>query len=92
MEYLMEEDDEAYKRQFATYIADGIEPDQMEDLYKAAHANIRKDPKIVKTAKKVLTVADKEKLKAFKSRRTNYKQRKNRIDQKIKAFHREVDE
>jgi hypothetical protein len=30
MEYLQEEDDEMYQKQFASYIADGIEPDAIE--------------------------------------------------------------
>lgn len=32
MEYLQEEDDEMYQKQFASYIADGIEPDAIEGL------------------------------------------------------------
>lgn len=91
MEYLMEEDDEAYKRQFASYLADGIEPDQLEDLYKEAHAAIRANPEAQVKERKPLTPADKEKLKKFKSQPTNYKQRINRVQQKINAFHRSND-
>jgi large subunit ribosomal protein L5e len=88
MEYLMEEDDEAYKRQFASYIADGIEPDQMEDIYKEAHIKIREDPSMDKKEHKEVTAEEKQKLKGFRQQRTNYKQRMNRVQQKIAAFHR----
>uniref|UniRef100_A0A7S1T5J7 Large ribosomal subunit protein uL18 C-terminal eukaryotes domain-containing protein n=1 Tax=Compsopogon caeruleus TaxID=31354 RepID=A0A7S1T5J7_9RHOD len=52
MEYLVEEDDEKYKQQFARYIAEGIEPDSIEDLYKSAHEKIRENPVFVKKPKK----------------------------------------
>ncbi|CAM9423540.1 unnamed protein product [Chrysoparadoxa australica] len=44
MEYLQEEDESLYKTQFATYIAAGIDQDNIEDKYKEAHAAIREDP------------------------------------------------
>jgi large subunit ribosomal protein L5e len=44
MEHLMEEDEEAYKVQFGRYIAAGIGPDDLEDIYVNAHAAIRADP------------------------------------------------
>ncbi|KAJ1544483.1 60S ribosomal protein L5, partial [Nowakowskiella sp. JEL0078] len=44
MEYLMEEDPEVYKRQFANYIANEIGPDEVEDVYSSAHEKIREDP------------------------------------------------
>ncbi len=86
MEYLIEEDDEAYKRQFASYIADGIEPDQLEDMYKEAHSNIRENP----IKEKATPISDEQKkaFKKFKTQPLNYKQRKNRIAQKIAAFKR----
>ena len=45
MEYLEEEDNAKYKEQFKAYLADGIEPDGVEDLYEGVHAKIREDPK-----------------------------------------------
>ena len=40
----LEEDDEAYNRQFGRYIAAGIKGDSLESMYQKAHAAIRADP------------------------------------------------
>lgn len=48
MEMLQEEDPERYKMAFAKFIENDIEPDGVEDMYKACHASIREDPKFVK--------------------------------------------
>jgi large subunit ribosomal protein L5e len=50
MEHLMEEDEEAYKRQFSRYIKLGITPDSVEEMYKKCHAAIRADPAHAKKA------------------------------------------
>ncbi|KAJ3272190.1 60S ribosomal protein L5 [Terramyces sp. JEL0728] len=86
MEYLIEEDDEAYKRQFASYIADGIEPDGVEDYYKDAHAKIREEPAAQKKERAPLSAAEKQKLKKFKIARLTYAQRKQRVQEKIATF------
>lgn len=39
--------------QFAKYIEAGVEPDSLEDMYKAAHEAIRADPTHKPTTKKV---------------------------------------
>ncbi|MBO1764882.1 hypothetical protein JQN64_27285, partial [Escherichia coli] len=44
MRELMEEDEDAYKRQFSRFIKCGLTPDELEDIYKKAHASIRADP------------------------------------------------
>jgi len=44
MRHLLEEDEEAYKRQFSQYHKLAITPDDLEDIYKKAHAQIRADP------------------------------------------------
>jgi len=44
MAHLKEEDADAYARQFSQYIDKKIGPDQIEGLYKKAHAAIRADP------------------------------------------------
>jgi len=49
MEMLQEEDPERYQMQFAKYIENDIEPDGVEDMYKATHAAIRENPKFEKT-------------------------------------------
>jgi large subunit ribosomal protein L5e len=44
MKSLMDEDEEAYKKQFSRYIKHGIMPDNMESIYANAHKAIRADP------------------------------------------------
>jgi len=44
MRNLADENEDAYNRQFNRYIADGVDADKLEDVYKKAHASIRKDP------------------------------------------------
>ena len=48
---LMEDEPEKYQTHFSEYIKRGIEPDDMEGLYKKVHAAIRADPTMVKSAK-----------------------------------------
>lgn len=44
MESLIEDDEDAYKKQFSKYISLEIGPDDLEDIYTEAHAAIRADP------------------------------------------------
>lgn len=44
MNKLKDDDEEAYKKQFSRYIAEGIDADDLEGIYEAAHAAIREDP------------------------------------------------
>merc|ERR1712176_1568432 len=44
MSNLAEEDEEAFKRQFARYIKSGVSADGVEGMYQKAHAAIRADP------------------------------------------------
>jgi large subunit ribosomal protein L5e len=44
MESLMEDDEEAYQRQFSKYIEASVGPEEIEDVYTKAHAAIRADP------------------------------------------------
>jgi len=54
MRHLKDEDDDSFKRQFSRFIKNGVSADSMEDMYKKAHAAIRKDPEHkAKAAKKV---------------------------------------
>lgn len=43
MEYLEEEDEEKYKRQFSKFLAEGLAPDDLEGMYRDAHTAIRYD-------------------------------------------------
>ncbi len=51
MEYLQEEDEDAYQKTFSGYIRDGIEADAIEDMYLEAHKKIRADPSHTKKPK-----------------------------------------
>uniref|UniRef100_A0A673AFP3 Large ribosomal subunit protein uL18 n=1 Tax=Sphaeramia orbicularis TaxID=375764 RepID=A0A673AFP3_9TELE len=80
MSYLMEEDEEAYKKQFSRFIKNGVTPDTMEEMYKKAHAAIRENP-----------VHEKKPPKEVKKKRWNRKklslaQRKDRVAQKKASF------
>ena len=44
MEYLEEEDNQKYQEHFATYIAEDVEADGLEELYESVHEKIREDP------------------------------------------------
>lgn len=48
MRELLEDDEDAYKRQFSRYIAEGITADDIEEVYTKAHAAIRANPEAVK--------------------------------------------
>jgi large subunit ribosomal protein L5e len=80
MEELEEEDEEAYKVQFAKYIAAGIDSDNMEEMYKKAHAAIRADPSPAKKEKKNPTK------KRFNEKALTYEQRRERIEKKKAAI------
>ncbi|KAJ3228367.1 60S ribosomal protein L5 [Clydaea vesicula] len=84
MEELQEDDDEAFKRQFARYIANDISAEDVEDMYKDAHAAIRADPAAKPQPK--ITAERKAEQKKFTQTRRNRKQREERIKQKKAAF------
>merc|ERR1711967_137121 len=52
MEALQEEEPEEYEAKFSKYVAEGIEADGLEDLYKSVHKAIRESPEHVPTEKK----------------------------------------
>lgn len=80
MNYLLEEDEDAYKRQFAKYIADGIQPDDVEDLYIEAHQKIRADPSFKKKEKSDGPHNDK-----WRMVKLTYDQRKQAVKDKLAA-------
>jgi len=55
MEMLQEEDPTKYEAHFAKYIAGGIDPDKMEDMYTDAHDKIKEDPEFEPAEKKGIT-------------------------------------
>jgi len=91
MEMLQEEDPERYKVQFAKFIENDIEPDAIEDMYKACHEKIRETPKFEKDARTVLLKNERKGNKIVVSDGNTYvrkmklhdKQRKSRVQQKF---------
>lgn len=80
MTSLQKEDPEAYKRQFAQYIAAGVTADKIEGVYKAAHAAIRKDPSVQKKAEK------KVEHKRFSAAKLTLEQRRKNLAEKKAAL------
>jgi len=80
MRQLVEEDEDAYKRQFSQYIKNGVEADAIEEMYQKAHAAIRADPVAKPTAKRDITP------KRYNRKKMSRQQRKDRVAQKQKAF------
>jgi len=96
MENLQEEDPERYKVAFSKFIENDIEPDGLPDLYKECHEAIRKDPKFVKKADSGFTNVRKgntisvmkdgaEVCNYSRPIKMSYKQRKDRVRQKIQT-------
>jgi large subunit ribosomal protein L5e len=84
MESLEEEDDERFKKQFSSYLADGIGSEDMEEIYTNAYAAIREDP-VFKPAETDKNHWKTESTK-YRSKRLTLAQRKERIEEKISAF------
>jgi len=80
MKSLMEEDEEAFKRQFSRFNKNGITPDELETIYQKAHSSIRANPEYKPTQKKTY-----ETKKRFNARKITLAARKNKIAQKKKA-------
>jgi len=90
MKSLSEDDEEAYKRQFSRYIELGVAGDNLEGMYKAAHAAIRKDPNLARGAKEKGSFGTREgekpkdyPAKQWKQLKLSKKQVAGRIRQKI---------
>jgi len=87
MKSLEEEDPEAFKRQFSQYIKQGINADQIEGIYKNAHAAIRADPEIEKKAEKAPAAH-----KRWNKRKLTNAERKDRVAQKKKSYIKKLQE
>lgn len=94
MQKLQKEDDAKYKKQFARFIAANVKPTDIEKLYKAAHAAIRKDPTkkrdpkelgSFKTAAKPRDPNKKFAKKQWNRTKTSVEQKKARIKQRLTA-------
>jgi len=88
MSSLKEEDPQEYEKMFSGYEKAKVDADDLEDMYKKAHAAIRKSPKNVKKDKKVVNKRHGNKItcngKTYLRRvKMNHKDRKARVAQKI---------
>ena len=83
MEELEEEDDERFKKQFASYLQDDIGSDDMEEIYEKAYEAIREDPDFKPTEKTKDWAAESKK---YKTHKLSYEQRKANIQTKIQAY------
>ncbi|KAK1790720.1 hypothetical protein P4O66_014576, partial [Electrophorus voltai] len=80
MSSLMDEDEEAYKKQFSRFVKSGVTPDSVEEMYKKAHASIRENPVHEKKPKKEV------KKKRWNRAKLTLGQRKDRVAQKKASF------
>ncbi len=90
----LQDDEEAYKRQFSRYIKLGVSADDLEAIYTKAHAAIRKDPFAKRGALEKGRFLDRKEAKAkdqkypkkyYKATAITVKQRKSRIKDKLMA-------
>ncbi|OAY71719.1 60S ribosomal protein L5 [Ananas comosus] len=81
MRMLMEDEPEKYQSHFSEYIKRGIDPDDMEGLYKKVHAAIRADPTMVKSNKPAPTEH-----KRYNLKKLSYEERKARLIERLNAL------
>jgi len=81
MNTLGEDEPEKYQTHFSEYIKKGIEADNIEELYKKAHAAIRADP----TAKKTEKQPPKEH-KRYNLKKLTFDERKKKLVERLTAF------
>lgn len=72
-----------FKKQFATYLADGVGSEDIEEIFQNGYAAIREDPTFKPTEKTKDWKA--ESLK-YKTHRRTHEQRQTAIEAKIAAF------
>ncbi|XP_077228198.1 large ribosomal subunit protein uL18-like [Tasmannia lanceolata] len=81
MKILMEDEPEKYQSHFSEYIKKGIEPDDMEELYKKVHAAIRADPTAVKAQKQ-----PPKKHKRYNLKKLTYEERKAKLIERLNSL------
>lgn len=72
-----------FKKQFATYLADGVGSEDLEEIYANAHAAIREDPTFKPTEKTKDWKAESVK---YQDKRLTLAERRERIAAKIEKF------
>ena len=79
----------SFKKQFASYLADGVGSEDIEEIYTNAYAAIREDPTFKPTEKTKDWAAESKK---YQTPKLTLEQRKQRIQEKIEAFQAENEE
>merc|ERR1712146_370989 len=84
MSSLKEEDEKEYEKVFSTYLKEGVDADDLEELYQEAHEKIRADPKKEKKARDVKNVRNGNKITCngktyVRKVKLNHKDRKARV-------------
>nr|CAG4650330.1 EOG090X09YS [Sida crystallina] len=87
MRQLMDEDEDAYKKQFSQYAKLGILPDTVETMYKKAHEAIRANPDHQKPAKDPSKITKKR----WNAKKLTLEERKARVALKKKEFMAKLD-
>jgi len=95
MTSLKEEDEKEYEKVFSTYLKEGVEADDLEDLYTATHKAIREKPTKDKKVKDVKNVRKGNKIECdgksyVRKVKLNHKDRKARVAQKIRAYQKKL--
>merc|ERR1711865_150096 len=92
MEMLQEEDPTKYEAHFAKFVENGCEPDSLEDMYGAAHKQIRENPDFqpvtktgIKWERKGNKVTSSDGKDVNRSIKLSLKQRREKVRQKIEA-------
>jgi large subunit ribosomal protein L5e len=72
-----------FKKQFSTYLADGVGSEDLEEIYTNAYAAIREDPTFKPSEKEKDWKAE---TKKYNTPKLTLEQRRERIAAKIEAF------
>merc|ERR1719203_2480013 len=91
MVMLQEEDPTKHEAHFAKFIAEGIEPDGLEEMYSGAHSKIREDPEYEPKEKKGITCERKDDVTVTssdgkehaRSKKISLKERREKVRQRI---------
>lgn len=81
-ETMQEEEPEKYQSHFAKYVEEGVDPSDLEDLYKEVHAAIRANPELKKAERKKPADAGKR----WKTPKSTYEQKKANLKAKLAAM------
>jgi len=87
MKLLQDKDSAKYQRQFSKYISAGINPADIEGIYKNAHKRIRENSDHVKKERR----SDGHYVEEWRPKRKNNRQRKARVSQIITALKARAD-